>query len=191
MSAGSGRWPGPAPQRTWRPSAYVCTSSKVSRSVCGSGAIENTSRAGPSPAWPFARDQISEAVTTSVAGPCMPDTGRSSFRVVIVGAQPSTDSGYTSAIGGSSGIVISIFSVRTPGRSSGTTNSSFTALPCCASVGVKVTPSAHAVAGQSSTTAVARAATSAPRRRRLGPCVIAIWVPIRVHAAGTGSGHTR
>nr|WP_236646728.1 hypothetical protein [Micromonospora acroterricola] len=79
-------------QRTTVPSAYVWTTSNVSRSACGSGPMDSASRAGPGSLAPT-RTHVTAVVTVVTPEEWMPATGRSRVRELIRGAQPVTDIG--------------------------------------------------------------------------------------------------
>ncbi|RAO44911.1 hypothetical protein GAR06_03649 [Micromonospora saelicesensis] len=74
------------------PSAYVWTTSKVSRSACGIGPMESASRAGPGSLAPT-RTQVTAVVTVLTPEEWIPATGLSRVRELIRGAQPFTDMG--------------------------------------------------------------------------------------------------
>jgi len=116
---------------------------------------------------PGIRSQLTAWVTWFSSAACMPGTGWSSVRVVMVGAQSGTDSGYTSPIGASAGMVSSIRVVRVPGLSAGTSTASSIASPWRTWAGevVTVTPAAFAAPGQPTapaSTAVSNAAAHRP-----------------------------
>ncbi|MCF0093700.1 hypothetical protein B0E54_02540 [Micromonospora sp. MH99] len=92
VSTGARCAPLASAHRTTVPSAYVWTTSKVSRSACGSGPIDRASWAGPDVPAPT-RTQVTAVVTVLTPEEWMPVTGLSSVRELILGAQPSTDIG--------------------------------------------------------------------------------------------------